>query len=78
MILKHYSDDTHQTLVTAPDRGGLWTVGIIFLECEKIFRSFTSQFQPVLKCSDLLQKIQTNSIVMFQILILFVMILSQG
>ena len=77
MILKHYSDDT-QTLVTARDRGRFWTVGIIFLECEKIFRSFTSQFQPVLKCSNLLQKMQTNSIVMFQILILFVMILSQG
>ena len=32
-------------------------------KCEKMFRSFTSQFQPVLKCSDLVQKMQTNSIV---------------
>ena len=58
------SDNT-QTLVTARDRGGLWKVNeliaTIFLECEKIFRSFTSQFQPELKCSDLVQKIQTNS-----------------
>ena len=59
-ILKH--------LVTARDRGGLWKVNesvrTIFLECEKIFRSSTSQFQPVLKCSDLVQKMQTNSIVL--------------
>ena len=32
-------------------------------ECEKIFRSFTSQFQPVLKCSDLVQEMQTNSLI---------------
>ena len=60
------SEDT-QTLVTAQDRGGLWKVnefvGTIFLECEKIFRFFTSQFQPVLKCPDLVQKMRTNSIV---------------
>ena len=39
------------------------SVGTIFLECEKTFQSFTSQFQPVLKCSDLVKKMQTNSIV---------------
>ena len=38
-------------------------VGTIFFECEKIFRSFTSQFQPVLKCSDLVQEMQTNSLI---------------
>ena len=55
-------------LTTAQDRGGLSKVsefvGTIFLQCEKIFWSFTSQLQPVLKCSGLVQqKMQTNSIV---------------
>ena len=67
-----------KTLVTGRDRGGLWNLGTIFPECEKILRSFTLQFQLVLKCSDLVQRKETNSIAMFQILILFVMILSQG
>ena len=44
------SDDTTQTLVNTRERGGLWKVGTIFLECKKVCRSFTSQFQPVLKC----------------------------
>ena len=47
------SDDTIQTLVNTRERGRLWKVGTIFLECEKVCRSFTSRFQPVLKCLDL-------------------------
>ena len=31
------SDDTTQILITARDKGGLWKVGTIFLECEEIF-----------------------------------------
>ena len=34
-----------------------------FVECEKIFQSFKSQFQPVLKCLDSVQKMQTKSVV---------------
>ena len=38
-------------------------VGTIFLQCEKIFWDFPSQFPPVLlKSLDLVQKTQTNSI----------------
>ena len=51
--------------VTTRDKGRLWKVNefvaTIFLGCEKTFRSFTSQFQPVLRCSDLVQKMKTNS-----------------
>ena len=54
------SDDTTQILITARDKGGLWKVGTIFLECEKIFRSFTLQFQPI---QNLVQNMQNNSIV---------------
>ena len=49
-ILLQYEIDSNdtQTSVTAGDRGGLWKVvgfvGTIFLEYEKIFRSFTLQF----------------------------------
>ena len=59
IAIKVDSDDT-QILVTARDKGGLWKVnefaGTIFLECEKIFQSFTSQFRPILKCSGLVKK----------------------
>ena len=54
------SDDTTQILITARDKGGLWKVGTIFLEREKIFRSFTLQFQPI---QNLVQNMQNNSIV---------------
>ena len=46
------SDDT-QTLLNAKDRGGLWrvdeTVENIFIECKKVFPSFTSAFRLVFK-----------------------------
>ena len=53
------SDDT-QTLINAKHQGGLWrvneTVQNIFIECEKIFCSFTSAFCLVFKYSELVQK----------------------
>ena len=49
------SDDT-QKLVNAKDQGGLWrvneTVRNIFIECEKIFYSFTSAFRLIFKYSE--------------------------
>ena len=41
--------DSTQTLINSQDRGGLWSVNdnvqIIFIECGKIFRLCTSNFQ---------------------------------
>ena len=60
------SDDT-QRRIKAKDRGGLWrvneTVQNIFIEYEKIFPSFTSAFCLVFKCSELIQEMQANSII---------------
>ena len=60
------SDDT-QTLINAKHQGGLWrvneTVQNIFIECEKIFPSLTSAFCLVFKCSELVQEMQANSII---------------
>ena len=60
------SDDT-QTLINTKDRGGLWrineTVQKIFIECEKIFRSFTLAFLLVFKYSELVQEMQADSII---------------
>ena len=57
------SDDT-QTLISAKDQDGLWraseTAQNIFIECEKIFRSFTSEFHLV---SELIKEMQTKSII---------------
>ena len=51
-VCKINSDDT-ETLVDAKDQGGLWrvneTVQNIFIECEKIFCSFTSAVRLVFK-----------------------------
>ena len=56
-----------QILINSKDRGGLCraneTVQNIFMECEKIFRSFTSAFRLVFKYSELVQEIQANSII---------------
>ena len=55
LCCKINSDDT-QKLVNAKDQGGLWrvneTVQIIFIECEKIFHSFTSAFRLIFKYSE--------------------------
>ena len=60
------SDDT-ETLINAKDWGGLWrvneTVENILTECEKIFRSFTSEFRLVIKYSELVREMQANSII---------------
>ena len=60
------SDDT-QGRMNAKDRGGFWrvneTVQNIFIECEKIFPSLTSAFCLVFKCSELVQEMQANSII---------------
>ena len=60
------SDDT-QTLINSKDQGGLWRVNEttqnILIECEKIFRSFTSEFRLVFKYSELVQEMQANSII---------------
>ena len=60
------SDDT-QTLINAKDWGEIWRVNEtaqnIFIECEKIFRSFTSEFRLVFKYSELVQEMQANSII---------------
>ena len=60
------SDET-QGRMNAKDRGGFWrvneTVQNIFIECEKIFPSFTSAFCLVFKCSELVQEMQANSII---------------
>ena len=57
------SDDT-QTLISAKDQGGLWraseTAQNIFIECEKIFRSFTSEFRLIFKYSELVQEMEAN------------------
>ena len=57
------SDDT-QTLTNAKDQGGLWRVNEsvqnIFIECEKIFRSFTSAFRLVFKYSESVQEMQAK------------------
>ena len=60
------SDDI-QRRVNAQDRGGFWrvneTIQNIFIVCEKIFPSFTSAFCLVFKCSELVQEMQANSII---------------
>ena len=60
------SDET-QGRMNAKDRGGFWrvneTVQNIFIECEKIFPSLTSAFCLVFKCSELVQEMQANSII---------------
>ena len=57
------SDDT-QTLISAKDQGGLWraseTAQNIFIECEKIFRSFTSKLRLVFKYSELVLEMEAN------------------
>ena len=51
-------------LRNAKDRGEIWRVNEtaqnIFIECEKIFRSFTSEFRLV---SELIKEMQTKSII---------------
>ena len=59
------SDDT-QTLINSKDQGGLWRVNETaqnIIECEKMFRSFTSEFRLVFKYSELVQEMQANSII---------------
>ena len=60
------SDDI-QRRVNAQDRGGFWrvneTIQNIFIVCEKIFPSFTLAFCLVFKCSELVQEMQANSII---------------
>ena len=57
------SDDT-QLLVNSKDRGGLWKVNTtmlnIFMECERIFRSFTLNFQSSLNCRDIVREMQSS------------------
>ena len=60
-LLQCKVDSDHMSLVTAWDRGGLWKVGTIFLECEKKPKS-------VLKCLDLVLKMQNNSIAVSNLL----------
>ena len=59
-------DDT-QTLINAKDRGGLLrvnsTIQNIFIQCDKIFRSFTAAFRLVFKYSELVQEMQAKSII---------------
>ena len=66
MCCKIDSDET-QGRMNAKDRGGFWrvneTVQNIFIECEKIFPSLTSAFCLVFKCSELVQEMQANSII---------------
>ena len=66
MCCKIDSDDI-QRRENALDRGGFWrvneTVQNIFIECEKIFPSLTSAFCLVFKCSELVQEMQANSII---------------
>ena len=53
-----------QALINAQDRGGLWRVNDnvqnIFIECEKIFLSFTLNFQTVIYSVQLVQEMQRN------------------
>ena len=65
MCCKIDSDDT-QTLINSKDQGGLWRVNETaqnIIECEKMFRSFTSEFRLVFKYSELVQEMQANSII---------------
>ena len=63
MCCKTDSDST-QTLINSQDRGGLWSVNdnvqIIFIECGKIFRLCTSNFQTVINSAQLVQEIQSS------------------
>ena len=56
--------DSAQTLINSQDRGGLWRVNNnvqnIFIECEKIFRLPTSNFQTVINSAKLVQEMQGN------------------
>lgn len=60
--------DESQTLVNARDRGGLWRVNRnmqeIFLQCECIFRSQTSHFSTKLVCSELVDAMLKNSVIL--------------
>lgn len=57
------SDDS-QTLVNIRDRGGLWKVNKkiqdVFLQCEQIFRSKTSNFTTTLVCKDMVKEMLSN------------------
>ena len=57
--------DSTQSLINIRDRGGLWRINThvqnIFIECEKIFRESTSQFQTKIDSLDLVRKMQVNS-----------------
>ena len=57
LLYRKIDSDGTKTLINAKDRGGLWraneTVQNIFIECEKIFRSFTSEFRLVVKYTEL-------------------------
>ena len=59
-------DYNTQTLVDARDRGGLWKVNKkmqdILFECEKIFRSKTSEFTTSLSCDELVNETMKNCI----------------
>ena len=63
---KSDSDDT-QTLVNVQDRGGLWKVNYsmqqLFLKCECIFRSHTSEFSVKIVCEDLVYLMLQNNVV---------------
>ena len=62
------NDDT-QTLINAKNPGGLLrvnsTVQNIFIQCDKIFRSFTSAFRLVFRYSELVQEMQATSIIIW-------------
>ena len=56
--------DVSQTLVNIRDRGGLWRVNSkvqdIFIQCEQIFRSKTSNFTTALVCKDMVNSMLSN------------------
>ena len=56
--------DDSQVLINVRDRGGLWRVSkkiqTLFVECEVIFRSKTSNFQYQLSCQDLVNTAMKN------------------
>ena len=61
------SDDS-QILVNIRDRGGLWKankkIQDVFLQCEQIFRSMTSNFTTTLVCKDIVKEMLHNSSVL--------------
>ena len=60
------SDDS-RTLVAARDRGGLWKVSKkmqdIFVECEHLFRKYTSDFRSSIICETLVTETMKNILV---------------